>query len=237
MDGIGWLHQSVSTQNCGTGTFRTVQEPVMSKRAALTLSLAIAFPLLAYANQVSFRNAGGTISASGNSLSLTGSMLIGLAGFNGAGFTGNLGSLSLTTGTLLSGSLAAGGTFAAGGSFIAVSNGSGGLPGGVLFQGTFTSPVTWTAIWNPAGGPRHSGNWTYKLSGVVTGTFSTGQKVSAQFVAYTFDVPNGAQFSSSVRFDHGVAALVAPEPATMGLLGTGLVGLAAVGLRKRRKRV
>ena len=118
---------------------------------------------------------------------------------------------------------------------MATARGTHGLTQGVLFQGTFTSPVSWVAVWNPKG-DGNRGNWTYELSGVVTGVLSSGQKLSARFVAYTFDVPNGAQFSSSVRFNDGVASLTAPEPGTMALLGSGLVGIAAVGLRKRTKR-
>lgn len=206
----------------------------MSRRAALVLSIALALPVSALANNFSFHNSGGQITSNGQSLSLAGSNVMSVNSFNGGSFSGNLGSLSFTTGILTSGSLAAGATFAAGGSFIITANGAHGLPGGTLFTGTFFSPVNWVAIWNPSGFGGH-GNWTYKLSGTVTGTLSNGQAVSSHFVAYTFDVPNGVQFSSSVRFNKGVASLSAPEPATMALLGSGLVGIAAVGLRKRAK--
>jgi PEP-CTERM motif len=206
----------------------------MSRRAALVLSIALALPVSALANNFSFQNSGGRITSNGQSLSLTASNVMSVNGFNGGSFSGNLGSLSFTTGILTGGSLAASATFAAGGSFVITANGAHGLPGGTLFTGTFSSPVNWVAMWNPTGfGGR--GNWSYKLSGTVIGTLSNGQTVSSRFVAYTFDVPGGLQFSSSVRFNNGVAALSAPEPATMALLGSGLVGIAAVGLRKCTK--
>ena len=221
------LAQSVFTPEFQGGAEATVPEKDMFRKAVLAVAISLAFPLLAFANNFSFGNSGGVITTSGNSLTLTGSNLISMNGFSG-----HLGGLSFTTGALKSGSFSGGGTFAAGGSFTLSGNGSQGL----LFKGTFSSPVSWVAVWN-AMGDGGRGDWTYKLSGVVTGTIiSTGKTVSSRFVAYTLDVPNGAQFTSSVRFNDGNASVVTPEPATMALLGTGLVGIAAVGLRKRTKR-
>jgi hypothetical protein len=209
----------------------------MSKcRTALLLSVVVSLPLFAFANSASFQNHGGMLTSNGSSLTLQNSTLNAVTGFNGGSVFGNLGQLSFTTGALMSGSLAAGGTFAAGGSFMVMGNGSHGMPSGVLFNGTFSSPVTWTAVFNPTGGPNHTGNWTYKLTGTVTGTFSNGKHVTAQFVAFTFDVPKGAQFSGSVRFNSGSGSVAVPEPGTLALMGTGLIGLAYLGFRKRAVR-
>ncbi len=144
--------------------------------------------------------------------------------------SGNLGTVTLTTGSLLSGSLAAGATFAAGGSFTITGNGSNGLPTGTLFSGTFTGPVTWTATFVP-NADQH-GAWVYTLKGNISGTLMNGQKISGTITETTFDISHGTQFSTSGRLDLGSANLTVPEPGTLGLLATGLIGLAMV-IRRR----
>ena len=58
-----------------------------------------------------FSNSGGAFNGNHYGLSLTGSMLIAVTGFNGGGLTtGDLGTVSFTTGALTSGTLAMGGT-------------------------------------------------------------------------------------------------------------------------------
>src|ERR1039458_3057247 len=107
------------------------------KKIILLLALALALPLAAFAgNSVDFTKSGGTLSGTSSGLSLTGSTLIAVDGFNGGGLiTGsNLGSFTFNTGALTGGSLQMGGTFAGGGNFTITGNGSSGLPNGVIFS-------------------------------------------------------------------------------------------------------
>src|SRR5579863_10197959 len=118
------------------------------KRMLLMVLLALALPMAAFASSgVDFTNSGGTLSGSSEGLSLSGSELISVNGLNGMGdVTGDLGSVSFTTGSLSGGSLQMGGTFNAGGSFVIDGNGTNGIPSGALFTGSFTGPVTWTLV-------------------------------------------------------------------------------------------
>ena len=67
-------------------------------------------PNFCFANSgTDFSNSGGTLTGTTTGLSLSGSTLIAVTGFNGAGLTtGDLGSVSFTTGALSSGTLAMG---------------------------------------------------------------------------------------------------------------------------------
>jgi hypothetical protein len=90
------------------------------KRILLLALIALALPMAAFANNsIDFTNSGGTLSGSSEGLTLSGSELIAVNGLNGLGLvTGNLGSVSFTTGGLTSGSLQMGGTFGARAGFL-----------------------------------------------------------------------------------------------------------------------
>ena len=133
------------------------------KRILMLVLLALALPMAAFAtNSVDFTNAGGTLSGSSAGLSLSGSELIAVNGLNGLGLvTGDLGSVSFTTGGLTSGNLQMGGTFGGGGSFVIDGNGTNGIPSGAIFSGTFDGPVTWTLVtlayeWSTGDMPSHA---------------------------------------------------------------------------------
>src|SRR5690348_12358625 len=111
----------------------------MSKSAALMLSIVLVCPLVAFANSNTFQNSGGQLTSNGTFLTLSGSTLSSVT-MAGTSASGNLGAVSFTTGKLISGSLASGGTFAAGGTFRITGSGSNGIPAGVLFKGTFAGP-------------------------------------------------------------------------------------------------
>jgi hypothetical protein len=208
---------------------------MMGNPAKLLMVFLLAFPLTVWANNVGFQSSGGKISSNGSTLNVSSSMLTSLTGMAGGGsVSGNLGIVSFSTGALISGSLAAGGRFAGGGSFSIMGNGSNGLTNGVIFRGQFNGPVTWTASFVPSA-YAGMGAWFYTLSGGVAGTLSNGQSFSAKIQFSTRDVPKGQQFSSLANVNNGAGAVTVPEPGTLGLLATGLFGLAVVVRRRFTK--
>jgi hypothetical protein len=180
-------------------------------------------------SQVDFGNVGGTLSGSTAGLALSGSTLVSVNGLNGGGLvTGNLGTVAFSTGALTSGSLQTGGTFAAGGTFTVTGNGNNGIPNGVLFTGTFSQPATWTLV------TLANGTHSYTLTGALSGTSYGGSAASGATIQLTVNTGKGF-FNRSVKLASGdTNVVVAPEPGSLTLLGTGLVGLAGAIRRKIR---
>jgi hypothetical protein len=185
--------------------------------------VSLLLPALAAANSLQFQATGIKIMTNGSKLTLNGTTLSRMNGLRGDSFR----TLSFTTRPHISGTLAGGATFGNGGG-IAI----GGLQGGVIFRGRFSGSTTWTATWVAATGSNHQSMWCYSLSGPIAGLLSNGRPLSG-VITETGDVPDSQEFTFHVDFHNGNIVIAVPEPGTVGMLGTGLAGVA--GLAGRRK--
>jgi len=199
------------------------------KRVLFVALLALALPIAAFADSsVDFSSVGGTLSGWSGGLTLTGSGLSQVTGLIGPGTTaGALGSVSLSTGALLSSVYKNGAlltaTFAGGGSLVITGNGTDGIPSGVLFTGTFTgTPKLQQA--GPGGG--------YILYGSVTGTLSNGTQENGTF-SFVTEIAGHKGYTGQIGIGSGdINVSPIPEPGTLTLLGTGLLGLVGAIRRK-----
>ena len=200
----------------------------MIKNSVFITILILTLPLTAFANGVDFTNSSGALSGTNSGLTLAGSTLIAVNGLGSGLITGtDLGMLSFSTGNLSSGSLQMGGTFAAGGMFTITGNGTSGIPNGVIFNGSFTGPLTWTLV------TLSNGTHNYTLTGTLVGTWQNGTTVNGATVQLTINTGRGL-FNGQTNISSGDTNIVTtvPEPGTLGLLGTGLIAVAGIVRRK-----
>jgi hypothetical protein len=188
----------------------------MFKKVVLLAVLALALPIAASANSIDISNRGGTITGGAGGFTVTSSTLIGV----GTAVGSNLGTLSFTTGAFLTGNAQTGGTLGAGGTFVITGNGTNGVPNGVIFSGSFSS-ATWTLV------TLANGTHNYILNGaIVSGSGQVGATTQI-----TINTGKGL-FNGSTNLSSGDTNLAVPEPGTLSLFGTGLIGLAGAIRRK-----
>lgn len=199
------------------------------KRMFALLFLLLVTALPSFASSITFGNTAGTLTGTNAGLIMSGSELTSITGLLGPQVrTGNLGTVQFTTGSLISGNLQQGGIFNSGGTFIITGNGTGGIPTGVIFAGTWSGPVTDILV------TLSNGTHSYVIQGVLTGTFYNGQSVNAVDVQLTVNTGKGF-FNGNTMISGGSTVInqaAVPEPSTLTFLGTGLVTLGFAAKRK-----
>jgi hypothetical protein len=76
-----------------------------------------------------------------------------------------------------------------------------------------------------------NGTHNYTLTGSLAGTWYNGDIVDGATVQLTINTGKGF-FNGSTNISSGDTNITVPEPGTLGLLGTGLIGMAAIIRRK-----
>lgn len=212
-------------------------------RISLLALMTLLLPAAALA-QVTFTNNDGTFTANGNAtgstLTLTGSVLTQITGLSGFGIPDSavafpgceptcLGTISLTTGALATGTMLTGGTFAANSGTFSVSYTS-----GVSFSGTFaTSNWTNTGVNYQLTGTILNGTLTingttYTIAQAATVEFTTAG--SAPVITKTGSKITKITFKDNQGTTNFMAPV--PEPGTLSLFGGGLI---VIGMLARKR--
>lgn len=199
----------------------------MKMKMLLLVVLAMALPLAAFGDAVSFTSSGGTFTGTSFGYVLTNATLTQINGLGGNTYSGSdLGTVSFSTAKLGSiSNVIVGGSIMAGGTITITGNGSDGLAAGTLFSGTFAQGGTWGYVL------QSNGTYLYTLTANVTGQEGSNNSASGLM---TFTINTGTSIfpgSTSASGTDSVNVAV-PEPSEIGFVGMGLLGLIGVIRRK-----
>lgn len=212
------------------------------KRVAVIVGLcALLLSAVAWADEIKLTNKFGTVNVTDAGIVSKG-MQLRSYGLVTAGKGQSLGTVSFSTGAFTAAgactvSPLCNGTFAGGAASSFVVTGAGAwlkaLTGTAmtkvtLFSGSFVGPVNWQLL---SIGP-HGFTYNFELSGTIRGQFWDGRTVSGTTTQYITLYKNQWTSDHQGNIGLGTTHLLVPEPSTLGLLGTGLIGIAGTMRRK-----